>query len=295
MESIIHCPSCGNADLVHVFNVEDFTVSHEKFEILECKNCTLRFTQGVPAEDQIGRYYQSEQYISHTDSNKGLFNKIYQLVRSHALRSKRNLVENFSSTKSGHMLDYGCGTGAFLNEMKLNGWNAMGIEPDAGAMDKAKALTGAEVKPPSALAELKAGSFDAITLWHVLEHVHSLHATIDKLKDALKPGGYLFVAVPNYTSYDATVYKEYWAAYDVPRHLYHFSPESMKQLMLLHGLKLKTIKPMWFDSFYVSMLSEKYKNKNAGFVSAMITGAISNLKALFSKESCSSLIYIIQK
>lgn len=295
MKSIVHCPSCRSEYVVPVLNVEDHTVSHEFFEILSCNNCKLRFTNSIPAEDQIGRYYQSEQYISHTDSNNGLFNKTYQFVRSHALRSKRNLVENFSLTNAGYILDYGCGTGAFLNEMKLSGWNVMGIEPDPGAMNKAIVLTGVDVKPPSALAEFKAKSFDAITLWHVLEHVHELHATIDKLKDALKLGGYLFVAVPNYTSYDATVYKEYWAAYDVPRHLYHFSPNSMKQLMQSHGLSLKRTMPMWFDSFYVSLLSEKYKNKNISFIYALITGTISNLKAFFNRDSCSSLIYVLQK
>jgi len=295
MQLIFNCPVCGHNKFETKLSVKDYTVSNETFDIVECHQCSLRFTQQVPDETQIGRYYQSEEYISHTDSKKGLFNNVYQLVRGFALKSKRNLVEEFTQSQQKKMLDYGCGTGAFLNEMKLNGWEVIGMEPDPGAAQKAMELTSSDVRDPSALDSIEPSSFDAITLWHVLEHVHTLNETLDKLKRALKPGGYLFIAVPNYTSHDATIYQQYWAAYDVPRHLYHFSPAAMKTLIAGHGLTMKSILPMWFDAFYVSLLSEKYKHNKTSVLSACITGAISNLKALINKEKCSSLIYVIRK
>jgi 2-polyprenyl-3-methyl-5-hydroxy-6-metoxy-1,4-benzoquinol methylase len=295
MQLILNCPVCGHNTFEPRLSVKDYTVSTEIFDVVECTKCTLRFTQRVPDEAHIGKYYQSDDYISHTDSKKGLFNNVYQLVRGFALGSKRRLVEEFTKSQQKKMLDYGCGTGAFLHEMKLNGWDVSGIEPDPGAAKKAMELTASDVKSPSALDSFEPASFDAITLWHVLEHVHTLNETLEKLKLALKPGGFLFIAVPNYTSHDASYYQQHWAAYDVPRHLYHFSPAAMKTLVSSHGLTMTTILPMWFDSFYVSMLSEKYKNNNSSIVSAIIQGAISNIKALFNKEKCSSLIYVIRK
>lgn len=295
MQLIINCPVCGHNKFETRLSVKDYTVSSETFDIVECPQCSLRFTQQVPDETQIGRYYQSEEYISHTDSKKGLFNKVYQLVRGVALGSKRQLVEKYTNAQGKKMLDYGCGTGAFLQEMKQHGWAVTGMEPDPGAAQKAMELTSSDVKDPSALDSIEPSSFDAITLWHVLEHVHTLNETLDKLKQALKPGGFLFIAVPNYTSHDATFYKQYWAAYDVPRHLYHFSPAAMKTLIDEHGLTMKNILPMWFDAFYVSLLSEKYKNNKSSILSAFIQGAISNVKALLNNEKCSSLIYVIQK
>ena len=295
MQLILNCPVCGHDTFEPRLSVKDYTVSNEIFDVVECTKCTLRFTQRVPDEAHIGKYYQSDDYISHTDSKKGLFNNVYQLVRGFALGSKRRLVEEFTKSQQKKMLDYGCGTGAFLHEMKLNGWDVSGIEPDPGAAKKAMELTASDVKAPSALDSFEPASFDAITLWHVLEHVHTLNETLKKLKLALKPGGFLFIAVPNYTSHDASYYQQYWAAYDVPRHLYHFSPAAMKTLVSSHGLTMTTILPMWFDAFYVSMLSEKYKNNKSSIVSACIQGAISNIKAFFNKEKCSSLIYVIRK
>ena len=172
-------------------------------------------------------------------------------------------------------------------------WNVTGIEPDETAKENAKKLYGLSLQTPQELFNLPPQSFDAITMWHVLEHVHELHEYMDQLKKLLKPTGCLFVAVPNYTCYDEKVYKEFWAAYDVPRHLYHFSPRSITQLLLQHGLQLKDIKPMWYDSIYVSMLSEKYKSGKNNFLKAGWTGSVSNWRALFNKDTCSSLIYII--
>ena len=286
------CPCCGQKNIAPALTAEDYTVSHERFEIWECKNCTLRFTQNVPGAGEIGIYYQSENYISHTDTKEGFINKLYHKVREHTLGRKRKLVENETGKGSGSILDVGCGTGAFLYTMHKAGWKITGLEPDAGARKKALEFYGLHLGTSGELFSLPAGSFDAITLWHVLEHVHELHAYVKRLKELLKPGGKLFVAVPNYTSYDETIYKEYWAAYDVPRHLYHFSPASMNILLSLHGMLLNSTKPMWYDSFYVSMLSEKYKTGKSHLLKAFITGLISNCKAMFHAGKCSSLIYI---
>jgi len=292
MISYSACPSCGQKNIAFVFSVKDYTVSHEQFEIWECQNCTLRFTQNVPEENAIAAYYQSENYISHSDTSEGLINKLYHKVRIRTLANKKKLVEHLTAKSAGSILDVGCGTGAFLHIMQHAGWKITGLEPDETARKKAQELYQLNLESSEKLFSLPAESFDAITLWHVLEHVHSLHDYIDQLKKLLKPGGRLFIAVPNYTSYDESIYKEFWAAYDVPRHLYHFSPKAMETLLERHGMKIKLMKPMWYDSFYVSMLSEQYKSGKSNVVKAFANGAISNLKAIGNVKKCSSVIYV---
>ena len=299
-----NCPVCGSADLKNVLAAKDHTVSGETFQISECNGCSLRFTQDVPDAEGIIPFYKSEDYISHTDTSKGLVNRLYQLVRKKTLKKKRKLVEKITGSKKGQILDIGSGTGAFVNEMKQNGWQVTGLEPDGGARTVAKKLYNIELDDINKFYQLPANSYDAITLWHVLEHVHELTEYVQQLKKLLKENGKLFVAVPNYTSKDAAIYKEYWAAYDVPRHLYHFSPRSMKVLIEKHGLKLLQQKPMWYDSFYISMLSSKYKNARlndavgqgkTNLVASFFNGFCSNLKALGNVKKCSSVIYVIGK
>ena len=286
------CPACGQKNIVSIFSAEDYTVSHKRFDICECKNCTLRFTQNVPAADEIAPYYQSENYISHSDTNKGLINTLYHKVRSRTLVQKRKMIQKLTGKSTGGILDVGGGTGAFLNTMRQAGWQTTGLEPDETARKKALELYSLNLESSEKLFSLPLQSFDAITMWHVIEHVHKLHAYIKKLKELLKPDGKLFIAVPNYTCYDEKTYGEFWAAYDVPRHLYHFSPASMKTLLSSHAIEVNNIKPMWYDSFYVSMLSEKYKTGESNFLKAFIVGCISNFKAMFNKEKCSSVIYV---
>ena len=286
------CPNCGSGDISYILSAKDNTVSGEEFEIWECKNCSIRFTQNIPDRENIARYYQSEKYISHSDTNEGLVNKLYHLVRKRTLLKKQNLVEHSTKKKHGSILDLGAGTGAFLNTMQLAGWDSVGLEPDTTARKKARELYGLNLKESNELFSLASDNFDAITLWHVLEHVHQLHEYVIKFRELLKKDGKLFIAVPNFTSKDAATYKKYWAAYDVPRHLYHFSPKSMEILLNTHGFILEKIQPMWYDSVYVSMLSEKYKTGKANNVNALINGVASNLNAFFDNSKCSSLIYI---
>lgn len=286
------CPCCGQKNILPALSAVDYTVSHRRFEIRECKNCSLRFTQNVPGENEIGAYYQSANYISHSNTNEGFINKLYHKVRNRTLIQKGKMVEKVTGKATGSILDVGCGTGAFLNTMQNSSWQITGLEPDETARKKAWELYNLNLDIPGKLFSLPAQSFDVITMWHVLEHVHDLHNYMKTLKQLLKSGGKLFIAVPNYTCYDQKVYKEFWAAYDVPRHLYHFSPASMHKLLSIHNMQIDTLKPMWYDSFYVSMLSEKYKTGRSNILKAFITGGISNLKTILNTGKCSSVIYI---
>jgi 2-polyprenyl-3-methyl-5-hydroxy-6-metoxy-1,4-benzoquinol methylase len=220
---------------------------------------------------------------------------LYHKVRKRTLIQKKNLIEKSTGKNKGNILDVGAGTGAFLNTMKNANWNDTGLEPDKTAREKALELYGINLQEAEKIYSLPSESFDVITLWHVLEHVHELHKYLEQLKNLLSTDGNLFIAVPNYTSGDEKIYREYWAAYDVPRHLYHFSPKAMEILLNAHGLKVEKMKPMWYDSVYVSMLSEKYKTGDSHPVKAFINGMVSNLEALSDKSKCSSLIYIASK
>jgi len=289
-----HCPVCGSTGINPLLTVKDHSVTNEEFVIWQCSDCTLRFTQDVPDEQSIGPYYQSSDYISHTNTDKGLINQLYQKVRNYTLAQKAKLVIS-NTVQRGNILDMGAGIGAFLHTMKKRNWHTRGIEPDAGARDQARKIFNIELSDTSIFDQLPAQSFDAITLWHVLEHVHQLHGYVERLKALLKPGGKIFIAVPNYDSLDNSIYKLYWAAYDVPRHLYHFSPRSMQVLLEKHGLKIVAKKPMWFDSFYIILLSSKYKNGKTNWLGAGISGLRSNLKAIANKDHCSSVIYVVEK
>ena len=298
MNSVVHythCPACGSSFINLIFSVKDYAVSGEFFSIWHCTDCSLRFTQDAPPSDVIGEYYKSEEYISHTNTSKGLINRLYQIVRKKTLRQKRELVCKITGKKQGRLLDVGSGTGSFVKEMKEHGWQVIGLEPDDDAREIAKDQFNCQLKNADELFTLSPDSFEVITLWHVLEHMHDLHVHLLQLKTLLKQGGQLIIAVPNYTSLDASVYKEYWAAYDVPRHLYHFSPLSMMSLVEKMGMDLLDQRPMWFDSFYVSLLSSKYKNGKTNWPGAIWIALRSNLKAMNDKSKCSSLIYIINK
>ena len=295
MVTYTSCPVCKSKHIEDNLSAKDYTVSGEFFSILKCKDCTLLFTQHVAEQHKIGKYYASENYISHSDTQAGIINKLYHSIRKRTLLSKKHLIEKETGIKKGNILDIGCGTGAFLHTMKTCCWEITGLEPDETARVKAKTLYGIEPQPSNTIFNLPNNSYDAITMWHVLEHVHQLHEYVGQLKNLLTKKGKIFIAVPNYTSYDAQYYGQFWAAYDVPRHLYHFSPTSMKNLVEQNGLTIKKIKPMWFDSFYVSMLSEKYKSGKGNLIRAFFTGLSSNIKAIFNRDKCSSLIYIIKK
>lgn len=294
MTTLSNCPCCGASSFEPFILCKDYTVSQESFQIVSCKSCSFKFTNPRPKADKIGDYYKSESYISHSNTSKGLISKLYKAVRNYTLKGKLDLISRYS--QKGSLLDYGCGTGMFLSAARSSTWNAYGIEPDPGAREFAKKESGAQVYADVETAHgmLSGVDFNCITLWHVLEHVVDLNQTLSWFNSKLKPGGSLIIAVPNYTSHDAKTYKEFWAAYDVPRHLYHFDQKCMVELLEKAGFKHIESLPMKFDSFYVSMLSEKYKTGKINYLSAFLTGLRSNLKAREAKDY-SSVIYVFKK
>jgi SAM-dependent methyltransferase len=290
------CPLCGSDQISPALTAVDHTVSKESFAIWQCEDCTLRFTQDVPDAGSIAPYYKSDNYISHSNTSKGLVNSLYHAVRRQTLSDKYRLIASATRMRKGKLLDIGAGTGAFVGYMQGQGWEVTGLEPDATAREIGKRDHGVDLLGMDKLFSFPPDSFDAITLWHVLEHVHELHPYIESLKTVIRRNGRIFIAVPNYTSYDARVYKEMWAAYDVPRHLYHFSPDAMARLLTPHGLQLQLTQPMWYDSIYISMLSEKYRHNGRGnAIKAAMVGLYSNVRAFVDKVQCSSLIYVISR
>jgi 2-polyprenyl-3-methyl-5-hydroxy-6-metoxy-1,4-benzoquinol methylase len=272
--------------------VKDHSVSGEEFKLIFNEEYGYLETSPQPALENLSSYYESEDYISHTNTRRNLFEKVYHAVRNISLKRKLKLINSFQSEQKT-LLDVGCGTGAFLKTAKDKGWDVCGIEPNEKARSIAIETCGDSIFDSDKLETFKPQSFDVITLWHVLEHLPNLEAQVSVFKKLLKPNGTLIIAVPNFKSYDAIYYKNFWAAYDVPRHLWHFSKNSISKLFNKENMKVVKTLPMVFDAFYVSLLSEKYKRKSMTPIFAFYIGFFSNLKAKRSGEY-SSLIYVIK-
>ncbi len=271
------------------FKVKDHSVTGEEFVLTYDEKLHMYYTMPKPTLGSLPSYYESEDYISHTDGKRSLFEIAYQTVKGITLSRKRKLLKKYHPSL-GRVLDIGAGTGDFLEHLSKHNWNTSGIEPSI----KAKSLAqkkGLNLK--SIIEEVGEEQFDVITMWHVLEHVYDLQGQIDWLKKHLSKNGTVFIAVPNFESYDASYYKEFWAAYDVPRHLYHFSEQSIKMLFQLSDLKLVEILPMKFDAFYVSLLSEKYTSGKMNYFKALTTGLRSNNRAK-ANGGYSSQIYVLK-
>ncbi|WP_431133044.1 class I SAM-dependent methyltransferase [Psychroserpens mesophilus] len=273
--------------------VKDHSVSGEEFQLIYNDESEMLETFPQPSEAQLPKYYQSEDYISHTDAKRNWFEKVYHAVKNIALKRKLKLINSLASDEK-KLLDVGCGTGDFLKIAKENHWDISGVEPNVNARKIANQKTNHSVFDIEQLLKFRKHSFDVITLWHVLEHLPKLENHIAVLESLLKPNGRLIIAVPNYKSYDAKFYKSYWAAFDVPRHLWHFSQNAISKLMQQNGMEVLKTVPMVFDAYYVSLLSEKYKNGSMNPIKAICIGWWSNFKAKRSGEF-SSLIYIIKK
>ncbi|MBL8001980.1 MAG: class I SAM-dependent methyltransferase [Flavobacteriales bacterium] len=294
LESITSCAICGASPLQPVLRARDHTVSQETFTIAECPDCKAWFTNPRPDQNSIGSYYRSNSYISHTNASATFQDKLYQVVRRRALEAKRKLISRYRP--NGRLLDVGCGTGQFIGHMKAHGYLVTGVEPDTGARGQAIADQAAEVLPN--LDQIpSAEQFHVVTMWHVLEHVPDLRRTLKKLYSVMADRGFLFIAVPDRESWDATHYGSDWAALDVPRHLNHLRRSDMNRLFQEHGFALKAVRPMWFDAPYISMLTEQHRG--AGPITALLKGTLvgawSNLLALASDRPTSSSLYIAQK
>jgi len=283
-----NCPLCDSNQQAKFLESRDYGNTQEPFTIVECKGCGLKFTNPVPKEIHIGAYYKSENYISHTDSRKGLMNQVYHKVRKKAIRDKELLIARLTDER--RLLDIGCGTGDFLKHCQDKKWQALGLEPDIDARNIAKEKA-VEVNEIEALFNLEKESFDIITMWHVLEHVYHLKRDLSQIHKLIKPEGCLVLALPNHTSYDAKHYGEYWAAWDLPIHLYHFKPNDISNVAKQFGFSLEEVLPMKWDAYYVSMLSEAHQGKNKW--KGLWQGWKSNRKGKTTEFS--SQIYVLRK
>ena len=289
LNTINACPVCEHAEFESFIDLKDWMITKEEFTIVKCSSCGFHFTNPIPAETTIGNYYKSEEYVSHSSSNKGIINRVYSIVRNYTLKQKVKLLSSYTNGNS--LLDIGAGTGHFLNLAQTQGYEIQGLEPDEDARSFANQQFNLSLEKLDTLTSISSDSKDLITMWHVLEHVYHLKRDLSEIVRVLKTGGYLFIAVPNMDSWDAKFYKSYWAAYDVPRHLYHFQENTIKKLIETFGLVHRDTLPMKFDSYYVSMLSEKYKG--GSMLKGILNGFISNEKSM--KGGYSSQIYVFVK
>lgn len=287
------CPICENKNIAKKLTCKDHSTSKEVFEIVSCETCDFTFTNPRPKNEDLGEYYKSDMYISHTNNTKGLFNWLYQTIRKYAIGTKVALLKQ--NSKKGNHLDIGCGTGEFLNACKDAGYKVKGIEPSDLAREQAIKNYNLPVSKDTDLAQFKDSEFNSISMWHVLEHVPNINKTISNINRILQKDGIAIIAVPNHKSWDTKYYQEFWAAWDVPIHLWHFSKETIEKIFQKHDLKLIKTKPMIFDSFYVSLLSEEFKTGKKNFISGFLIGLISNIIGIISKRGHSSTIYIFKK
>ena len=297
MNIITHkeCPLCSNAAIKKRFTCKDHFATGEEFDIMECPACGFVFTQNVPDEKEIGRYYESPTYISHSDTNKGLMNKVYHWVRNIMLRRKVKLVKQLTLLKCGKLLDHGAGTGYFARAMQDDGWDVTAIEKSRQAREFALKEFDFEMHPEEAIADIGDKELDVVTMWHVMEHIQDLDKMWQELYRILDDTGIAIIAVPNNRSYDARLYKEHWAAYDVPRHLWHFTAGTIMKWGERHGFILERKYTMPFDGFYISLMSEKNKGAALATIKGMWKGFKGWCAQNKKRSASSSIIYVFRK
>lgn len=289
------CPLCSSESISLHFSCNDHFISRKDFAVYKCHDCGFLFTQDYPDEAEISTFYESEEYISHSDTSKGFSNRLYQSARSIMLGRKKVLIEKITLLKKGKILDIGSGTGYFASTMKKEGWQVNGIEINEKARKFSVTNFGLDAYPPDKISEYESNSFDCITMWHVLEHFHNPDEYISEIKRLLKPGGVCVVALPNSNSYDAKYYRQFWAAWDVPRHLWHFEPSTFRIFTEKSGFTLENLKILPLDVFYISLLSERNKGSGLAFINAITKALIFSLRSVFNRKRGSSIIYILKK
>lgn len=291
----IACPVCGYHQFRHAFHARDHFVSGKDFPVNACIQCGMLITGAMPPDSELDNFYKSDAYISHSDTRHGLINQAYHLIRKFMLSRKYQLIRSQTKRQKGALLDIGAGTGYFLDYMQKKGWQVTGTEKSIEAKQYASGKWNITLLPEEQLFEFRPASFDVITLWHVMEHLPNLNQHWQVISKILKPDGILVIALPNPKSRDARHYGPYWAAWDVPRHRWHFAPRHIRELGRREGFRLKTICRMPFDAFYISIMSEQYKKTTFPLLSGFFYGKISWLASLFNKKRCSSLIYVFRK
>lgn len=296
METLTNCCICKSIlpTEPHI-TAKDYLVSGQLFYIIRCDSCGFLMTNPRPTYNSIGKYYHSEAYISHTDSRTNLQDVLYQLVKRYMLKRKLQVLKKHTPKQKSKLLDYGCGTGSFVETASKSGFNTVGYEPseDAFLIAKQKGLN--VLNNEQKLFSYATGEYDIITLWHVLEHVHDFRRILDKFYTLLNDKGILVIAVPMANSADALYYRELWAAYDLPRHLYHFTKDTLMHACALSGFSLQNTKALPFDSYYVALLSEKHQQAKLPVIKALYHGSVSNIKAWLNKSPWSSQIFIFKK
>jgi len=290
-----HCPLCLSEMITVHFSCIDHFISKESFVIARCCTCGFMFTQDYPDENEIYKYYESALYISHSDTHEGIINKIYHLIRKVMLLRKRRMINRITGLKTGKLLDVGSGTGHFAYVMKKSGWAVKGIEISDKTRNLSASTFNLEIIGPEQIPELDANSFDCVTMWHVLEHFHNPYRYVADIITLLKPGGVCLIALPNSGSYDAKYYRQAWAAFDVPRHLWHFDPVTFNNFARKSGLKAEGQLVLPFDVFYISLLSEKYKGSRWPFISGITRAIWFSFLSVFDGNRSSSVIYVVRK
>ena len=289
------CPLCKSNAIKKRFACIDNFATGEQFDIYECTDCGLVFTQDIPDEKEIDRYYESPSYISHSNTDKGLVNRTYHLVRKIMLRNKARLIEKLTLLKNGKLLDYGAGAGHFARVMAAKGWDVTAIEKNANARELALDRFSFTMHPVEALQGINEREMDVVTMWHVMEHIQDPDNMWRELYRILDDTGVAVIAVPNSISYDAQRYKEHWAAYDVPRHLWHFTPSTIMRWGEKHGFLLEKQYTMPFDGFYISMLSEQNKGSRLHMVKGFWNGLKGWIAQSKRRSASSSVIYVFRK
>jgi SAM-dependent methyltransferase len=290
-----NCPLCHASNLDDYIPVSDHFLSGEKFMLIKCRECGLVITQDHPDEKDAGRYYESVNYVSHNDKAGGISAAVYRIAREFMLKRKYRMICRAAGMDRGKLLDIGSGTGHFLAMMKKNGWSVTGIEVNEKAREYSKENFGLDVKTGLDNSVIESGPFDVITLWHVLEHFQNPFSYMNEISKLLKKEGILVIALPNSQSSDALYYGEFWAAWDVPRHLWHFTPDVFKRFAQNYGYTVKSMKPLPLDVFYISFLSEKYKGSRTPFLKGLFIGLRFLLTSPSDGKESSSVIYNLSK
>lgn len=268
-------------------SVKDHLVSKETFHIVFDGGVGAWKTTPQPSQQELKAYYPKEGYLSHADKANGLKDRLYLWVKKRNIQTKLRWIG--LNSEQSKLLDFGAGNGAFALVAQAKGWRVYTQEfsEDVLLSLKEKGLKTVDVSKQK-------DTYDAITLWHVFEHLPNPKAQLATFYNALAPGGSLVLALPNINAWDARHYGAQWAGYDVPRHLWHYNKAAIVELAKDTGFYLVNTHNMFWDAFYVSLLSEQYRHAKCSWINAVIKGSLSNLLG-WRKKNTSALTFILQK